>query len=76
MSVAPKLLTADELLRMPHQCMRLELVKGELRTTSPAGSEHGSVAMRLSWRLGQFIEYNRLGVSFGAETGFKIGPKS
>jgi Uma2 family endonuclease len=73
MSTTTKLLTADELFSMPHHGMRLELVKGELRTMSPAGSEHGNVTSRLSWRLAQHIDAHRLGESFGAETGFRIG---
>ena len=73
MSVTTKWLTADELFSMPHRGMRLELVKGELRTMSPTGSEHGSVTSRLSWRLAQHIDAHRLGESFGAETGFRIG---
>jgi Uma2 family endonuclease len=65
-------MTADELFVMPHKGFRYELVKGELRQMSPAGSEHGAIIVRLTVRLGYHVEANNLGVCFGAETGFKI----
>lgn len=65
-------MTADELLLMPRGRARYELVKGELITMSPAGSEHGAVIMNIAIPLGQHIKANGLGVIFGAETGFKI----
>ena len=72
MSVVSKLLTADELFDMPHHEMRLELVRGELRTMAPAGFEHGDVSIQF-WRLAQFVQANKLGRCCGAETGFRIG---
>lgn len=39
--------TADELLAMPEDGMRHYLVRGELRTLTPAGYEHGVVVGRL-----------------------------
>jgi Uma2 family endonuclease len=67
------LVTADELLKMPTGMgKRYELVAGELRVMSPAGWSHGSVVSRLHNRLGSYIEMNNLGISFGAETGFRL----
>ena len=63
-------MTADELLRMPDDGFRCELVKGELRKMVPAGNEHGQLALRLAWRLAQYVEANKLGVTYAAETGF------
>ncbi len=65
-------MTADELLRMPDDGRRYELVRGELRTMTPAGHMHGRVAMRLSWPLAQYVEANELGVVYAAETGFLL----
>lgn len=65
-------MTADELLRMPDDGRRYELVRGELRTMTPAGHTHGRVAMRLSWPLAQYVEANGLGVVYAAETGFLL----
>jgi Uma2 family endonuclease len=72
MSAITQLMTADELLKLPRGRFRYELVKGELITMSPAGSEHGAVIMNLAVPLGQHIKANNLGIIFGAETGFKI----
>ena len=72
MSTATHLMTAEELLLLPKNGHRYELIKGELKQMTPAGSEHGGRGMRLSWRLAQFVEVNGLGWVFLAETGFKI----
>jgi Uma2 family endonuclease len=65
--------TANELFEMPDDGFRYELVKGELRKMSPSGSEHGAIVVNVTLLLGQYVKANKLGVCFGAETGFKIG---
>lgn len=65
--------TADDLLRMPDDGLRRELVRGELRVMTPAGHWHGRVAMRIGVRLARHVEENGLGVVYAAETGFRIG---
>jgi Uma2 family endonuclease len=65
-------ITADELLRMPADDTRRELVRGELREMTPAGSRHGRIAARLLLRLGAHVEREALGVTFAAETGFEL----
>jgi len=72
MSTATELLTADDLLRKPHDGYRYELVKGELIQMPPAGNIHGKRTMRLGWRLARHVEANDLGVVFAAETGFML----
>lgn len=72
MSTVISAMSAEQLLRVPNDGFRYELVKGELRKMTPAGSLHGDVAMRLGWRLGQYVETNGLGVVFAAETGFML----
>src|SRR5437870_3923435 len=66
------LTTAEQLLAMPANGWRYELVKGELRRMSPAGGPHGRIAMNLSWRLARFVRERALGVVFAAETGFVL----
>jgi len=51
---------------------RYELVSGELRMMSPAGGEHGRVAMRIGLLLGNHVEERKLGEVFAAETGFLL----
>ena len=67
----PKLVTADELLAMSG-VGRCELIYGELVMMSPAGLEHGVVAMRFGSHLLIHVEANDLGVCPAAETGYKI----
>ncbi len=64
--------TAAELLAMPDDGRRHELIAGELRMIGPAGYEHGVVVSRIDRRLGAYVELNRLGEISGAETGFLI----
>ena len=66
-----KLVTADELPKM-RDIGRCELILGEIIMMSPAGAEHGVVALRIGRFLGEFVDRNALGAAFGAETGFKI----
>ena len=43
MTTSKKLLTADDLMAMPDDGKRHELVQGELITVPPASDEHGFV---------------------------------
>ncbi len=72
MSTAVQSITAEELLRMPDDGFRYELIRGELKKTPPPGEKHGRVAMRFGWRLAQHVETNNLGVVYAAETGFVL----
>jgi Uma2 family endonuclease len=63
-------MTAQQLLDLPDDGMRHELVEGTLRTMTPAGGEHGRIGARLLVRVGVFVESRRLGDVFTAETGF------
>jgi len=67
-----KPMTADELLHMPDDGWRYELVKGELIQTAPTGDEHGQVAMELATALYSHVKKNNLGRVYAAETGFKL----
>lgn len=72
MTVDVKLMTADELLRMPDDGMRRELVEGELRTMSPAGFKHGKIAQRIARHLGNYVAERNLGVVCSSDTGFIV----
>jgi Uma2 family endonuclease len=65
-------MTAEQLFALPSDGRRRELVKGELRMMSPAGSEHGAVIFKLTALLGSYLAESPLGEAFGAETGFLI----
>lgn len=72
MTVDTRLMTADELLHMPEDGSRYELVQGELRKMSPAGEEHGHISMIIGARLGVHVADRKLGRVYGADTGFQI----
>jgi Uma2 family endonuclease len=72
MSTTTRLMTADELLRLPRDGMRHELVRGELRTMPLNSGGHGIMVIRVSIPVSSNVEKRELGLSFGAGTGFHI----
>lgn len=67
-----QLVTADELLLMPYDGYRYELVAGELKRMSPAGPKHGWIALNLGGIIRKFVKQHRLGRAYGADTGFTL----
>src|SRR6185436_20522696 len=72
MAVVDQRVTAEELLRMPDNGFRYELVQGELRRMSPAGFHHGRLIMNIATPLDQHVRARKLGVVCAAETGFLL----
>lgn len=70
-----RLVTADELLRMPDDGLRRELVRGELRILPPEGRPHGKIALRIGSRLERHVSMHRLGEAYAAGTGFRLTSK-
>lgn len=80
MSTAPTnttAITAAQLLPISTELkirgLRCELLKGELRTMSPAGGEHGALSAEILYLLTDHVRKHNLGRCFGAETGFIVG---
>ena len=71
-SVAQEPVTATELMQLPDDGNRYELVRGELVTMAPAGFLHGVIGDRIGRRIGDYVEHHALGISAAAETGFQI----
>jgi len=77
MSTTTRLITADELLVMPHRdekgndC-RLELIRGELKVMSPTKLPHGIICASVAAELSVFVRERDLGIVVGAETGFIV----
>ncbi len=67
MTTARKLLTADDLLAMPRDGYRHELVRGELITMPPPGIMHTRITGRFCRRIGNFIEEHDLPYVDGPE---------
>jgi len=72
MSVATQITTAEQLLRAPQSGQSSELINGRLVQITPAGWEHGRIAMRLGAALHQFVDQHGLGICVAAETGFLL----
>ena len=70
MAVSTAPVSADELLGMPDDSVRRELVCGELRVMVPPGAEHGLVAAAVGGLLFAHVRQTGSGVTFAAETGF------
>ena len=68
-----QLMTADQLLALPDDGYRYELVRGELRKMPPAGFEHGELSLDIGTSLSLYVKAHKLGKACGAETGFLIG---
>ena len=64
--------TAEELLTMPDDGFRYELVRGELRKMAPAGHTHGRYAWSIAFSMGRIVDANRLGEIYIADTGFVL----
>ena len=66
---ASRLLTADDLLTLPDDGMRHELVDGALLVYPPPGARHGLVQVAVASLLKRHVTAHALGVVF-VETGF------
>jgi len=64
--------TADELLRADDTAGRSELIRGNLIMMTPAGANHGQIAIAIGSQIYQFVAAHDLGRTFAAETGFKL----
>ena len=73
MATKSGLVTAQELLDMPDDGYRYELVRGELIKMAPAGAQHGEIAAVILASLHSHVRSNKLGKAYAAETGFQIG---
>lgn len=69
MAIAKALMTAEELLKLPDDGRRYELLDGELVEMAPAGWEHGRVAARAAHRLLGHVEAQQLGEVVSGDPG-------
>jgi Uma2 family endonuclease len=64
--------TEADLLRMPDDGWKYELVDGEIRRLSPAGGPHGRIAAELTFRLVAHVRQVKSGHVFDSSTGFRL----
>lgn len=72
MITSTKLVTATELERMRQSDAHIELVKGEIIEMTPAGHDHGEIALNVGSLVREFARRHKLGKTYGAETGFVL----
>ena len=72
MATRTGVVTAEELLEMPDEGYRYELVRGELRKMAPAGARHSSIGVKIVISMGNHVTANNLGTVFGADGGFLL----
>lgn len=72
MSSQPGLLTAEGFAALHTEGVRLELIRGEVRTMPPAFADHGDTVGALHAILGAYIRTYSLGKIYSAETGFLV----
>lgn len=70
MAINEKVMTADDLLNLPDDGMRHELIRGELRTMPPTGLGHGDHESVFDGSLGPFVRSRKLGRVFSGDPGF------
>lgn len=70
--VAPtdRLVTADEMLTLPDDDLRHELVRGEHYVNPPPGARHSKIGIRLIALLLRHLEQGASGEVFGPDAGF------
>lgn len=73
MATTARLMTAEELLEMPDDGKRYELVRGELVKMAAASFDHGVHASRIVETLLPHVRRNRLGEVPLSEPGFLLG---
>ena len=72
MATATRPMTADDLLLMPDDGFRYELVRGELRKMSPAGYDHGIYGGRIYASLAVYLAEKDLGEMPTSDTGYLL----
>ena len=72
MTTARKLLTADDLLAMPDDGKRYELVQGELIAMPPPGIMHGIVTGRIGGLFEDFVRRHNLDFISTSEVGIYV----
>jgi Uma2 family endonuclease len=72
MTTATRLMTAEQLQLMPDDGYRYELIRGEQKKMSPAGSYHGILTASVTGSLIVHVRVNNLGKVLTGDPGFLI----
>ena len=72
MTTKQKLLTAEELLAMPRNGDRYELIRGVLVQKMPTGDPHGDVVTRIASVMLNYSDANDFGETRSGEPGYRL----
>jgi Uma2 family endonuclease len=72
MATTAKVMTAEELLELPDDGQRYELIAGALLAMPPTGEEHGGIGTTVIISLGTYVRANHLGIVLNGETGYLL----
>lgn len=72
MTAQERLYTAAELLALPRDGPRYDLVRGTLIEMSPSHETHGLLTNEIAFLVTAYARDHKLGHVYGAETGFKL----
>ena len=72
MATARRLITADELLKMPDYGKRYELIRGVLVERMPAGDPHSIVGGNIYYELTHYIRSGGHGVTRTGDPGYRL----
>ena len=72
MSTQTKLITADELLAMPRDGNRYELIRGVLIRKMPTGDHHGDTTALISYFITQYTFETGSGATRVGEPGYRL----
>src|SRR3954452_6730216 len=72
MAVERRLVTAEELLAMPDDGQRRELIDGEVRAMAPASDAHGFHTGAIQYHVAHYLRGHPIGWVRSAETGFLL----
>ena len=72
MTTKPKFITADELLRMPRDGNRYELIRGVLVAKMPTGRPHSEAVIRTGSLLTVYSDANEYGTAYAGEPGYRL----
>lgn len=72
MAVQTQLITVKEFEQMTFDDAHVELVKGEIVQMTPAGGNHGEVALAIGALIRTYVRQHQLGKAYAAETGFVL----
>ena len=72
MTIESTLMTANQLLALPDDGLRHELVRGELRTMAPTGEQHGSLMVILASSLLQASSASGRWRVLSGDVGFRL----